>query len=181
MERKPYRIGIIEKYIKEVIIFAEDPASAQELAEELCNQAVIDVDYDNFVSRDTENWGLAKLPADMQIFEAYGIRKHICEVKKGDVLIHEGQLYTAQNDSFLTGTEHGEEWAVKLEGADPDLFVYASYFPEGMVHLSQQAPQYEKVQPEHHIPLSSRIQAADGKRADPPEISPNETTKSPDR
>lgn len=156
MLKTPYRVGITEKYIKEVIVFAEDSASAAEQAEALCNDAVIEIGYDNFVSRDTETYGPAHLPLDMQIFDAYGERKHICDVQKGDVLIHEGQLYTAAHDSFLSGTDRGEEWTVQLEGKDPDLFIYASYFPEGMVDVAQSALQHEKEMPDPtpNLPLS---------------------------
>ena len=140
MKRKPYIIGIKETYIKQVIVFADSEKHAEVSAEDLCNQCVIDVGLDDFVSRSTESYGIADLPIDMQIYEAYGSRKHISEMKKGDILIHEGQLYTAAADATLCSRDEGEDWCVKLQGTLPeDLYVYGSYFPEGMVDIAQPA------------------------------------------
>jgi len=140
MKRKPYIIGIKETYIKQVIVFADSEMHANTSAEDLCNQCVIDVGLDDFVSRSTECYGIADLPIDMQIYEAYGSRKHISEIKKGDVLIHEGQLYTAVEDATLCSREEGDDWCIKLDTTLPeDLYVYGSYFPEGMVDIAQPA------------------------------------------
>lgn len=136
MKRKPYIIGVKETYIKQVIVFAEDAHAAEESAEELCNQCVIDVGLDDFMSRSTECFGLANLPQDMQIYEAYGHRTHISDIKKGDVLIHEGQLYTVAADAQLCSREEGEDWCVQLEGGPPALCVYGSYFPGGMTDIA---------------------------------------------
>ena len=137
MKRKPYIIGIKETYIKQVLVFADTEQAAQETAEELCDHCVIDVKPEDFVTRTTECYGQANLPLDMQIYEAYGSRMHISEVKKGNILIHEGQLYTASADARLCSREEGEDWCIPLDGDLPDMYVYGSYFPEGMVDIAQ--------------------------------------------
>ena len=70
-EKKPYRVRIEETYVKEVVVWAEDEIAAQELTEELCNVDEIEIDYDNFIKRDTECLGEAR-STDMDIFEVYG-------------------------------------------------------------------------------------------------------------
>ena len=67
----PYRIAITETYIKEVVIYAEDEISAEQLALDLCSEDEISLDYDNFEDWSTECRGIAR-PSDLSIYEVYG-------------------------------------------------------------------------------------------------------------
>lgn len=67
---QPYRIVITETFVREVEIYAADNFAAQEIAEELCNEGIIDLNADDFQSRDTECRGVAR-PNDLALHEHY--------------------------------------------------------------------------------------------------------------
>lgn len=70
----PYRIAITETYKKEVVIYAEDELSAEQLAADLCSKDTITFDADNFHDRSTECLGIAR-SSDLSIYEVYGQEK----------------------------------------------------------------------------------------------------------
>ena len=78
---KPYRIAITETYVREVEVLAQDELSAQEIAEELCNEGTIDLNYDHFVSRSTESRGPARA-IDLQLHEVYDEQGAITSSRK---------------------------------------------------------------------------------------------------
>ena len=49
--RTPYLVSIIETLSRDVIVYAEDKDEAEEIAEELCNNGVIDLDGSDFEFR----------------------------------------------------------------------------------------------------------------------------------
>lgn len=72
-EKKAFRIAITETYTKEVEIYAEEVWEAQEIAENLCNDGVINIDYTDFVDRNTECRGEAIL-MDLELHEVYNAK-----------------------------------------------------------------------------------------------------------
>lgn len=108
---KPHRIVITETYVKEVEIYAPDEYTAMQHAEDLCREGEINLDYDNFVDRDTECRGLSR-PADLQLHEVYhaeeGIMaQHLCidtvypAHLAGDVMFIDGIKIKMDNDGQL--------------------------------------------------------------------------------
>lgn len=64
------------------------------------------------------------------------ISKHISEVVAGDRIIYDGQECTAEFNASMTKTGNGKEWNVECVGEDgEDIYLYASYFEEGFVHV----------------------------------------------
>lgn len=70
IEGRFYRIVITETYSKEVEIYAEDPANAEEIAHELCSADIIDIGPEDFDSRETECRGVSR-KADIQSHPCY--------------------------------------------------------------------------------------------------------------
>lgn len=68
----PYRIAITETYVKEVVIYAKDSLSAEEMADTLCGNDDIELDYDNFADRSTECRGVAR-PMDLELHQVFGL------------------------------------------------------------------------------------------------------------
>ena len=67
---KPYRIAITETYVKEVEIYAPDEYTAMQHAEDLCAEGIINLDYDNFIDRNTECRGISR-DSDLQLHEVF--------------------------------------------------------------------------------------------------------------
>lgn len=77
IEGRFYRIVITETYSKEVEIYAEDPANAEEIAHELCSEDKIDFGPEDFDGREAECRGVSR-KADIQLHPCYdrdGINK----------------------------------------------------------------------------------------------------------
>lgn len=66
-----YRVAITETYVREVNIYAEDSAAAEELADELCSEDKIAIDYDHFAHRKAECQGISRT-SDLDLLECYG-------------------------------------------------------------------------------------------------------------
>lgn len=66
-----YRVAITETYVREVNIYAEDSAAAAELADELCSENKIAIDYDHFTHRKAECQGISRT-SDLELLECYG-------------------------------------------------------------------------------------------------------------
>ena len=62
--------------------------------------------------------------------------KHISEVVTGDVIEYSGELYTSTSSAYLTDTDIGKEWNVDVESESGESYLYASYFPNGMVFIT---------------------------------------------
>lgn len=50
--KQPFCVRIEEKYVKEVTVYAEDAAEAEERVEGLCNCGDIEITYNDFYDRD---------------------------------------------------------------------------------------------------------------------------------
>lgn len=70
-ELKPFRIVITETYVKEVEIYASDSVEAEQKAHDLCSAGKINLDFDNFVDRNTECRGLSR-ENDLKLHEVFG-------------------------------------------------------------------------------------------------------------
>lgn len=70
-EKQFYRVAITETYVREVNIYAEGSAAAEELADELCSEDKIAIDYDHFAHRKAECQGISRT-SDLELLECYG-------------------------------------------------------------------------------------------------------------
>lgn len=64
MNRKPYLVAIEEVSRRTVVIWADDSdgdglANAEQIAEDLCSEGTINLDYDDFQERSCEAKGVA--------------------------------------------------------------------------------------------------------------------------
>jgi len=67
---QPYRVVVTETFTREVEILASDPEEAIEIAEELCNEGVIDLDAEDFSTRDVSCLGQAR-SNDLKLHSVY--------------------------------------------------------------------------------------------------------------
>ena len=82
-----------------------------------------------------EEIGLMLMDEPMSLPE--DITKHISEIKKGDRLLHDGFAYTATSDAYMVKTDLGREWNVEVVSeSGPESYLYASYFPDGLVSMT---------------------------------------------
>ena len=101
---KPFRIAITETYVKEVEIYAPDEYTAMQHAEDLCAEGIIDLDYDNFVDRDTECRGLSR-PADLQLHEVYEAEEGVKAQLISDFPVTVYPTFLAGNAVYIDGTK----------------------------------------------------------------------------
>lgn len=66
----PFRIAITEISVKEVEIYATDSIEAEQIAHDLCSEGKINLDYDNFVERNTECRGISR-DVDLKLHEVF--------------------------------------------------------------------------------------------------------------
>ena len=93
-ELTPYRVTISEVFTRGVVIYAEDKYEAEEIAENLCNNGVINLDAEDFGSRNTDCHGPAA-PNEMILYQNYtreGVippapRQALSEARPGDMLV----------------------------------------------------------------------------------------------
>ena len=63
-------------------------------------------------------------------------KKHISEVSCGDIILFNGDMYTATTDAYTTKTDIGKEWNVEVDGDGPETYIYASSVaPDCMVEI----------------------------------------------
>ena len=63
--------------------------------------------------------------------------KHISEVKAGNYILFDGEMYKAKSDAYLTDTNLGKEWNFEAEGDDTPIYFYASEFPDAIVPVAK--------------------------------------------
>lgn len=68
---KPHIVTVTERYVRSVIVWAEDKCDAEEKAYDFCNDATIDLSYDDFCERDCICKGVAQESA-LEFYEQYG-------------------------------------------------------------------------------------------------------------
>lgn len=69
-ELKPYIVTVVERYSRSVVVWAEDPCDAEETAYNLCNDGIINIDYDDFDYRDCLSNGIST-EAGLDFYEQY--------------------------------------------------------------------------------------------------------------
>ena len=72
--KKPYVITVTETLTREVIVYAEDKDEAVELAEDMCNDDIINLTAKDFEERDVECQGLAQV-SDFGEKPVYGYKR----------------------------------------------------------------------------------------------------------
>ena len=86
----------------------------------LLSNALDTMNDDSFKASDGENY--------TEIGE-----KHISEVKTGDLILLDGDVYEATSDAYLFDSDIGKEWNVEVEGIGSHEYLYASFFVGGTV------------------------------------------------
>lgn len=110
-EKQFYRVAITETYVREVNIYAEDSAAAEELADELCSEDKIAIDYDHFAHRKAECQGISRT-SDLELLECYGATG-IAALGKGDRDSEVIRWFEGTLDENFYYCERNEELFVK--------------------------------------------------------------------
>ena len=71
---KPYLVHVTEMYSRNAVIYAEDSYSAKHLANDLCEEGILLIDFDNFNDRSIETIREAK-ESDLPIYESFDSSK----------------------------------------------------------------------------------------------------------
>lgn len=68
---EPYLVHVTELYSRNVVIYAEDHYMAEQLANDLCEDGILLIDFDDFNDRNIETIRKAK-ETDLAIYQAFG-------------------------------------------------------------------------------------------------------------
>ena len=71
---EPFIVHVTELYSRNVIVYAENSDMAKELADELCEEGLLLLDFDNFADRNIETTRKAK-EIDFTVFQVFGPEK----------------------------------------------------------------------------------------------------------
>lgn len=117
--KRPYVITVTETLVREVIVYAEDKDEAVELAEDMCNDEIINLTSKDFESRDVENQGLAVL-TDFGSKPVYGHKRFF--TSSGEISEEEADAINESNKILLESGDFEKMKDVKFvywqEGKD---------------------------------------------------------------
>ena len=68
---EPFLVHVAELYSRNVVVYAANSDMAKELAEELCEEGILLIDFDNFSDKNIETLRQAK-ETDLTIYQAFG-------------------------------------------------------------------------------------------------------------
>ena len=107
LDLEPFLVHVTEIYSRNVVVYAENPDMAKELAEELCEEGLLLIDFDDFVDRNVETLRKAKA-IDLNIFQAYGPEESPETFNislSGISCFNSSSLYLSNLQSFTTGSQ----------------------------------------------------------------------------
>ena len=96
--KKPYVITVTETLTREVIVYAEDKDEAIEVAEEMCNDDIINLTAADFDERDVECQGIAVL-SDFGQKPVYGHKRFF--TASGEISEEEAEAINETNKILL--------------------------------------------------------------------------------
>ena len=117
--KKPYVITVTETLTREVIVYAEDKDEAIEVAEEMCNDDIINLTAADFDERDVECQGIAVL-SDFGQKPVYGHKRFF--TTSGEISEEEAEAINETNKILLESGDFEKMKDVKFvywqEGKD---------------------------------------------------------------
>ena len=117
--KKPYVITVTETLTREVIVYAEDKDEAIEVAEEMCNDGIINLTAADFDERDVECQGIAVL-SDFGQKPVYGHKRFF--TSSGEISEEEADAINESNKILLESGDFEKMKDVKFvywqEGKD---------------------------------------------------------------
>ena len=117
--KKPYVITVTETLTREVIVYAEDKDEAIEVAEEMCNDDIINLTAADFDERDVECQGLAVM-TDFGSKPVYGHKRFF--TSSGEISEEEADAINETNKILLESGDFEKMKDVKFvywqEGKD---------------------------------------------------------------